>query len=101
MLHKMKITLNNHCSYCSGTIDFIEHFLFNCPIVRTFWKSVQNFVLAKFNVKIQLNEIDVLFGLQKRVTLTNEIRLLVNHIVLIGKMSISIYKKNTKTCITL
>ena len=96
MLNKMKITLSNHCSYCSGTIDYIEHFLFYCPIVRTFWKSVQNFVLAKYNVRIHLNEIDVLFGLQKRDTLTNEIRILVNHIVLIGKMCISIYKKTQK-----
>ena len=91
MLNKMKITINNHCSYCNGVIDFIEHFFFYCPIIRTFWKSVQNFVLAKHNVKINLNEIDIIFGLQKQAAITEQHRLIINHILLIGKMCISIF----------
>ena len=96
MLNKMKITLNNHCSYCNGVIDFVEHFFFYCPIVRTFWQNIQNFILAKYNVKINLNEKDILFGLQKQVTITEKHRLTINHILLIGKMCISIFKKTQK-----
>ena len=96
MLNKMKITTNNHCSYCNGVIDFIEHFFFYCPIVRTFWKNIQNFVLAKYNVRINLNEIDILFGLRKQVAITEQYRLTINHILLVGKMCISIFKKTQR-----
>ena len=29
LLHKMKVTLNNKCSYCINEVDFLEHFLFS------------------------------------------------------------------------
>ena len=96
LLYKMKVTENNHCSYCNGIVDFIEHFFFYCPNVRTFWKNVQNFILAKYRTKLTLSVVDVIFGLQNHNELTHEIKQSVNHILLIGKMTISIFKKTKR-----
>ena len=38
MLFKMKKRDNQNCSYCSEEIDYIEHFFFECPPVKLFWK---------------------------------------------------------------
>ena len=96
MLHKMKVTNNEFCSYCDRITDFIEHFFFQCPVVKHFWKDVQNMILAKHKVKVNLNEIDVIFGLQNHKEVTHEIKQSINHIILIGKMCISIFKKTQK-----
>ena len=96
MLNKMKVTNNEFCSYCDRITDFIEHFFFQCPVVKDFWKDVQNMILAKYKVKVNLNEIDVIFGLQNHKASTHEIKQSIDHILLIGKMCISIFKKTQK-----
>ena len=94
MLCKMKVTPNNFCSYCPGVVDFIEHFFFLCPIVNKFWKSIELFILAKTGIQVHLTVIDVLFGTQDKTMLRDKDQeKYVNHILLIGKMCISIFKK--------
>ena len=90
----MKVTPNNFCSYCPGTVDFIEHFFFLCPIVNDFWKSIELFILEKIGIHIHLTVINVLFGTQDRTVFRDkEQEKYVNHILIIGKMCISIFKK--------
>jgi hypothetical protein len=92
MLNKMKVTDTNKCSHCTDKVDFIEHFFFDCPLVFTFWKSVEQFILLHLDIAINLDLSMVLFGnFDNFIGMTD--RLKVNHILLIAKMCISIYKK--------
>ena len=88
--NEMKITENNLCSYCSTAVDVIEHFFFQCPKTNIFWKYyIEAFILCNFDDKVNMNVKEVLFGLtipQNRACHFKRI----NHISLIGKMSISI-----------
>ena len=51
LLSKMKITESNLCSYCSNSVDFIEHFFFQCPKTNIFWKYIESFILCNFEEK--------------------------------------------------
>ena len=94
MLSKMKVTPNNFCSFCRGTVDYIEHFFFLCPQVQSFWKSVELTLLGKIGIHIHLTIIDILFGIQDRKRFINQNQVdTANLLLLIGKMSISIFKK--------
>ena len=95
LLHKMKVVDNNKCSFCP---DKIEHFFFECPAVQLFWKKIEQYILNKLNIKIQLTIKEILFGIDKLVyTRSYDIKL-INHLILIGKMCVSIYKKTKAKC---
>ena len=96
MLCKMKVKTNNHCSYCNGVVDFIEHFFFYCPIIRVFWKNIENFILAEYNTHLHIDVTDVIFGLCAPIHTTKENQKTLNHIILVGKMCISIFKKTNR-----
>lgn len=92
LLCKMKVTETNKCNYCCDVTDFIEHFFFECPVVYKFWKFIEEFIFRTLEIKIVLKVSDVLFGMHfvmvKKATMYK-----LNHIILIGKMCVSIYKK--------
>lgn len=90
LLFKMKVTENNLCSYCTEKVDFIEHFFFDCPIVKKFWNFIESYILLNFSEKINLTIIEVMFGYKDiRSPKSKQI----NHVMLIAKMCISIFKK--------
>ena len=92
MLHKMKVRTDSDCTYCTGVLDVIEHFFFECPVVAIFWKYIENYILIHFNVQIKLHVQNVLFGITNPSIKNMNVRQL-NHVLLIGKMCISIFKK--------
>ena len=101
MLLKMKVTENNKCSYCSDTLDVIEHFLFECPLVQAFWQQIVQYILVSYDVKITLGVTEALFGIRKNGNnLSTLLIKKINHIMLVAKMCISIFKK-TKSSIPL
>ena len=51
MLHKMKINEMYKCSYCSGEVDFIEHFVFACPLVKICWTFLEQYIYMESNIK--------------------------------------------------
>ena len=93
MLCKMKIRDNRKCSYCSNEIDYIEHFFFHCPIVKSFWKNVRQHIIITFDKKIEISVANVLLGITKADNIDKFTLLKINHILIIAKMCISIYKK--------
>ena len=97
LLSKMRVTENNFCSYCSETIDYIEHFFYFCPVIRQFWKHVELYILGIIGKHIHLCITDALFGIHKHTELTPTQLKLTNHIILVSKMCISIYKKTKST----
>ena len=92
LLHKMKITENNKCSYCPNTIDFIEHFFCECPKVKQFWKNVERKINVDINCNLKLTNESILFGIDGQ-NISKEQYNIANHQILVGKMCISIFKK--------
>ena len=93
MLNRMKVTTDNKCELCPHEVDFIEHFFYECPNVLEFWKEIENLLYLEFNVKNRLRVTDVLFGITHMPEISKSTLNRINHILLIGKMSISIWKK--------
>ena len=79
------------CDYCLHTVDFIEHFFFECPSVKQFWKHIESLIFLVTEKKLHLSVTDVLFGYNKEKTLNIDVW--INHIILVGKMCISKVKK--------
>ena len=97
LLHKMKKVENNKCSVCKDQIDFIEHFFYYCSPVTKFWREIERYAKAKLQVTINLKVNDIMFGVTNTNICKSKVAAL-NHILLIGKMCISIYRKtNAKT----
>ena len=87
----MNVT-DNKCHYCKDEIDYTEHFFSDCTVARTMWTHVENKLVTLVGIIFKLDVIDVLFGVKDK-KLNPRVKNLVNHIILIGKMSISIVKK--------
>ena len=92
ILNKMQIKGDNKCSYCTDKVDYIEHFFYDCPTVQTLWKYIEEKISTKLNIQFTLSVTNVLFGVAKSNHLSSNYSY-INNIILIGKMSISIYKK--------
>ena len=96
ILQKMKVTETNKCDYCADTIDFSEHFFFQCKFVVSFWKYLENYIVSILGKRVDLSLCNVMFGVHSRELSVKETNF-VNHIILIGKMCISITKKTKST----
>jgi exonuclease III len=92
LLNKMGKTDSCNCSYCDNTIDYIEHFFYECPKVRAFWRYVEQKLVNSLNISIKLSVKVVLFGLIANEYTSVELKQ-INHMILIGKMCISKVKK--------
>ena len=89
----MKVRDDQMCSYCYDVVDYIEHFFFDCPPIQKFWKYIEQYILITFDIGIHLTIVDVLFGI-KQSDYGKVKTKRINHITLIAKMCISIYRKS-------
>jgi hypothetical protein len=62
LLHKMGLANNAFCTYCLNTIDYLEHFFFECRKIRHLWKHVEQIIFKLHGITILLNLENVLFG---------------------------------------
>lgn len=92
LLSKIGIRLSNKCTFCPNQIDFIEHFFFWCPKINPVWQSVSERFTRKFSKPIVLSETEALLGLEEKEDLNKIMITHLNHLILIAKMSIGIYK---------
>ena len=92
MLAKMAVRENNKCSFCPLIVDVIEHFFFECPKVKWLWAHIESLIRRETGCKVQLGLEEILFGVRSTPKMRQHI-CWINHVVLIGKMCISIYKK--------
>ena len=81
------------CSYCYDAVDYIEHFFFNCPTIKKFLNYIEQYILITFDIQTHLTVVVVLFGIKQHNYGTVQTKL-INHVILIAKMCISMYKKN-------
>ncbi len=92
MLAKMHVRENNKCSFCPDVVDFIEHFFFECPRINHFWKCIEHFILHNTDVSLKFDVQTVLFGIKQPYSSSIHFNW-INHVILLGKMCVSIYKK--------
>ena len=83
-LHRMEISENRNCKFCTDEIDYIEH----CGKINLIWKSIEEYAYMKFDKLIKLK--DLLFGYNE--TENSSDVLAINHVILIAKMCISKYR---------
>ena len=93
MLHKMQVKNDSNCTYCPLVRDHIEHFFFECGIVKEFWKRIEQEIFIMVQKQVKINTTVALFGLHDNDILTENEMCQINHVILIAKMCISIKKK--------
>jgi hypothetical protein len=81
-LNLWKISDSNLCPVCAG-LDTIEHFFYDCPMVRAFWSSLENWVAQITDTRVGVSKQEILLGLQ---TESNDQTLfIINYCILMGK----------------
>ena len=92
LLNKMNVRESDKCTFSPDTMDYIEHFFCECPIVVNFWKSIEQKVYRETGLRVELSVETILFGLQNNTFARFKVDY-INHIILVAKMCISIVKK--------
>ena len=91
-LKKIKISDTETCRYCDQR-DTIEHFFFECKVLKSLWSKVEDEIAIANEKRIALNTNLVLTGiLDKSIFANKQICKHVNTIIMIGKSTISRFK---------
>ena len=77
---------------CPHTINYIEHFFSECPIVVNFEKSIHQKLDSETGLRVELSVQTILFGLQNCTFARFEVYY-INHIILVAEICISVFKK--------
>ena len=89
MLKQMNLRTDDLCEWCQCK-DVVEHVFFECEKVKVLWSTIESFISTKSNVSISLDASDVLLGINKaKYGLTKTVANMINHIIILGKLSIS------------
>jgi len=81
LLYKIGKKESPLCSFCSSEEETLEHLLFRCTVVESFWTSLQNYFAHHDLYYKKLKEVDVIFGITEQM----ENQILINHILLLAK----------------
>ena len=57
---------SNRCNYCEA-VDTIEHHLYQCNQSKNLWNQVETWIFQQLEVKLNLKECEVLFGLPNAI----------------------------------
>ena len=89
-LKKMKIRQSDICQYC-GETDTLEHFFFNCIKVTCIWEEIGRYieVIAKKYIRITAEKVIIGIVIDKEDVSCKKIINRINHLILIGKATIS------------
>ena len=88
LLTKMKLRANNNCQFCDS-IDTLQHFFYDCPISKVVWKEVERKLETICNKYTHFSAKNVLIGFDQEDHLGKDVSKLINHMILIGKNTIS------------
>lgn len=91
LLKKMGITDTDLCSTCKE-MDYTEHFFFRCSQVQPLWQEIENRLAAYLGFRIHISEQVVMIGILNDNRVSKSDLKVINHAILIGKMSISIFR---------
>ena len=90
LLSKMKVKENENCEWCNCT-DYMEHFFVECKKVKNLWKEIEIRLQICAGQKLNLKESDILLGFNS-INLTQQQVNFINHVILIGKLTVSKFK---------
>ena len=68
LLHRMGMSENRNCKFCTDEIDYIEHFFWSCGKINLIWKKVEEYAYLKFDKSIKLELKDYYLDIMKRRT---------------------------------
>ena len=85
---------NINCNWCPNAIDTIEHFFYECNKIACIWKTVEGIIYNKTGNLYHITLKDVLFGIEHANFGSSALKL-TNHIILIAKMCVGIFKYST------
>ena len=88
LLQKMHIRPNANCDTCD-TLDTLEHFFFDCLQTKPLWHEVELIIAASIGKRFKLDAKLVIFGVNSSSLLSTRSLNFINHLILVGKMSIS------------
>ena len=91
-LHKWSIKQTNQCNFCHAT-DTIEHHLYSCKDSKTIWDKVENWLLDCIEIKLNLKECEILFGIPNA---QNEHLELINFVIIMTKWYINNRRSDNK-----
>ena len=91
-LQKWSIKPNNICNFCQS-IDTIEHHLYQCKNSKTIWDKLENWLLTNIQLKLNLKECEILFGIPNTPTAHLE---LMNFVILMTKWYINKQRSDNK-----
>ena len=94
LLHKMDKADSIYCTYCTNDIDTLEHFFFECKKIACIWKLAENEIFLRTNIHLSINIEEAMLGIKSKIY-EKHITNIANHIILIVKMCIGIYKYGT------
>ena len=93
---KMKKVTDDKCAFC-GELDTLIHFFVSCEISRVVWSEAVKLISCLCGKRISLSEKVKIFGLLKSdTTFNNDLRLYINHVILVCKRTISKFKYEKK-----
>ena len=87
----MGISNSKNFAFGCNKTDYTEMFFFSCKKISSIWEYVEEKVYRKFEIKLKLTVNDVLFGYKGHSQHFTMIRF-VNHLILVAKMCVGIFK---------
>ena len=95
-LYKMKIINYNSCSFCHMYVETLEHFFFECNIIRNIWLKLfeELDIKNKFD-DISVNQENILLGYSHNSKFTSGIN---TFIVLVKYFIFSCKQQNKNVC---
>ena len=91
-LEKWSIKPSNKCNFCHS-VDTIEHHLYQCKNSKIIWDKLENWLLTNIQLKLNLKECEILFGIPHSPTAHLD---LINFVILMTKWYINKQRSENK-----
>ena len=80
ILYKMGIENSSLCPNCNESTDSLEHYLWYCSRIETFWTEVKDWINTNLNINIELTPELAMFG--KTLSIDHNVNAIANFLIL-------------------
>ena len=91
-LEKWAIKPSNKCNFCQS-IDTLEHHLYQCQASKIIWGKVENWLFGCIEIKLNLRECEILFGIPNA---SDKYLELINFVIIMTKWYINNQRSENK-----
>ena len=92
LLHKMGISANNKCTYCTGEVDYLEHFFYDCKQIKSVWKCVEDMFYKMYGISMSVSMTEAILGIVTKPGYSKKMINFANHLILIAKMCVGKFR---------